>query len=80
MVLRCVDVFMNEEAREVTDGVDVVGNVWSETRLNRRDVITRSNVATFSGASNSARRTVHVSHSVEDGNEPEAYHHCEISK
>jgi hypothetical protein len=42
---------INEVANDVTDVVDVVGNVWSETRLKRRFMMTRRSVAMFSGAS-----------------------------
>jgi hypothetical protein len=51
---------MNDDAKEVTTYfvVGAEGKVWSETRLNRREVMTRTSVATFSGASSSARRTV----------------------
>lgn len=48
---------MNEDAYATTDALIGVGNVWSDTRLNRREVITRMRVAMFSGASNNARRT-----------------------
>lgn len=60
MVLRGEDpvlVLMRDVANEATEVLDVLGNVWSETRLNNRDVMTRISVATFSGASYSARRT-----------------------
>ena len=51
--------FMNELANDVTEAAaGGVGNVWSETRLKSRVVITRISVATFSGASYRALRTI----------------------
>lgn len=49
--------FMREEAYAATDAFVAEGNVWSEMRLNNREVTTRISVATFSGASERARRT-----------------------
>jgi len=49
--------FMKDEASAVTDDVEMEGNVWSERRLNRREVTTWISVITFSGASTRARRT-----------------------
>src|SRR6267142_1621078 len=51
---------MSDDAKEVTTYfvVGAEGNVWSETRLKRREVTTRTSVTMFSGASSSARRTV----------------------
>lgn len=42
---------MNDEAYDATEAFGAVGNVWSDTRLKRRDVMTRIRVAMFSGAS-----------------------------
>lgn len=47
---------MKDEASAVTDDVEMEGNVWSERRLNRREVTTWISVITFSGASTRARR------------------------
>jgi hypothetical protein len=48
---------MSDDAKEVTYFVGAEGNVWSETRLKRREVMTRMRVTMFSGASTNARRT-----------------------
>jgi hypothetical protein len=48
---------MSDVAYAATDAFDAEGKVWSDTRLKRRPVMTRTSVATFSGASTSARRT-----------------------
>ena len=59
MVLRsAAPVLINEEAKYATDMLVEDGNVWSETRLNNRAHMTRMRVATFSGASRRARRTM----------------------
>ena len=58
--LRSPPDFMKVDAKFVTVDTGLgggEGKVWSETRLNRRVVITRMRVATFSGASTSARLT-----------------------
>lgn len=49
---------MKEEAYAATDTLVAVGNVWSEIRLNSREVTTRISVAMFSGASERPRRTI----------------------
>lgn len=48
---------MKEEAYAATDTLVAEGNVWSEIRLNSREVTTRISVAMFSGASERPRRT-----------------------
>ena len=58
MVLRsAAPVLSNDEVKYATDILVEDGNVWSETRLNKRAHMTRTRVATFSGASRRARRT-----------------------
>ena len=48
---------MKEDAYAATDTLVAEGNVWSEIRLNSREVTTRISVAMFSGASERPRRT-----------------------
>jgi hypothetical protein len=52
---------MKEVAYDATDVGGAHGKVWSDTRLNRRDVTTLMRVATFSGESRRALRTWEVS-------------------
>jgi hypothetical protein len=49
---------IKEEAYAATDALVAEGNVWSEIRLNSREVTTRISVAIFSGASERPRRTI----------------------
>jgi hypothetical protein len=53
-----LEVFINEVAYDATDAGGAAGKVWSDTRLNRREVTTRMRVATFSGESRRALRTL----------------------
>ena len=58
VVFSGVCVLMNV-ARDATEADAGVGNVWSEIRLKSREQMTRIRVATFSGASCNALRTLH---------------------
>ena len=57
VVFRALAAFMKDVAKDATEELGALGKVWSETRLNRREAMTRMSVATFSGASYNARRT-----------------------